>query len=125
METVVVLEQVGRIGEGELAEGVVKSALGQVGIELSQGGAQAAGQNDIPVAFPLRGGAVRSEVGATGIGIAHLAQPLQGGEFDVGFVKAVGGHRLTSAAYAGIASAACAFSWLWPCAAAAQCAGLA
>ena len=111
VQAVVVLEQVGGVSAGELAKGVVQGHRRQVGIEPGQSRAQAVAENDIVISAAFGRDAIGREVGAADVGIAHLAQPVQGGEFDVGFGEAIG-HGIRPGLLLSVAQRA-GLSWMY------------
>ncbi len=64
---------------------------GQVRVDPRQGGAQPVVEDDVAIARPLRGRAVRGDSGPRQDGITEIRQPGQRGRFDLTFVE-WGGH---------------------------------
>ncbi len=85
VQVAVALHQVGALGTGQFAEGVLQRLLWELGIQAHQGIAQALLEENLAVIGALGRGAIRREVGAVGDLPAGSFQPFEGGFFDGGF----------------------------------------
>src|SRR5450631_319329 len=65
--------------------------VGNLRVQALDGRAQAAHEDHVREAAPLRGSFARRQIGAVGDRIAQIAEPSQGGIFDGGFVE---GHAI-------------------------------
>ena len=97
MDGPVALHEGGRLGEGELAKGLVEGVGGQVGVEPLEGGAQAAGEHHRVVAVALGAGFSRSDVRAVENLVAEALEPGEGRLLDDGLGE---GAHLTAASRA-------------------------
>lgn len=93
VEGAVGLDEGGRAELGDAAQRIFLGLGGGGGIEAGDGGAEAAGEEDVAVVGALGVGAVVGDVGAEADLVAESGEPGEGGFFDGGFGEGCGHGR--------------------------------